>query len=91
MRYEVKYTDNALADLKLLKRNEPASYTKALKLIAELYDHPQTGTRHPEPLKAGRSGQWSRRITNKHRFVYKIEDEVLTVLVLMTASHYAAK
>lgn len=91
MRYEVKYTDNALADLKLLKRNEPGSYTKALKLIAELYDHPQTGTDHPEPLKACRSGQWSRRITNKHRLVYKIEDEVLTVLVLMTASHYAAK
>lgn len=91
MRYEVFYTDSALEDLKWLKQKEPTAYKKALKLIEELYEHPKTGTGHPEPLKGDRTGQWSRRITGKHRLVYKIEEQVLTVLVLMAYRHYDDK
>jgi toxin YoeB len=51
MRYNVDVKEKALLDLKKLKFHEPKAYNKALKLIAELYEHPTTGTGHPEPFK----------------------------------------
>ena len=46
--YKVILKEVAQHDLKLLLRNEPVTYKKALKLIAELYEHPRTGTGKPE-------------------------------------------
>ncbi len=91
MKYKLDFTDDALEDLKLLKRHEPAAYKKALKLIAELYVHPRVGTGHPEPLRGDRAGQWSRRITGKHSLIYTIEDEEIIVLVLNAYNHYNDK
>ena len=62
-RYYVEVKESAQVDLKRLKDDEPNAYQKALKLIGELYDHPRTGTGHPEQLSGDRAGQWSRRIT----------------------------
>ena len=50
-RYTVEIKKQALDDLKVLGKSEPQAYQKALKLIAELYEHPQTGTGKPEQLK----------------------------------------
>ena len=49
-RYTVEIKKQALDDLKVLGKSEPQAYQKALKLIAELYEHPQTGTGKPEQL-----------------------------------------
>ncbi len=38
------------------------------------------GIGRPEPLKNNLSGYWSRRIDDKHRLVYQIEDEVCKVI-----------
>jgi len=90
-RYFVDVKDKAQADLKRLKDNEPKAYQKALQLIGELYDHPRTGTGHPEQLSGDRAGQWSRRITKKHRLVYEIHDTEVIVLVLTAYGHYENK
>ena len=82
MRYNVQIKDQAVDDLKFLLRNEPKAYTKALKLIGELYDHPSTGTGHPEPLRGFGVERWSRRITQKHRLVYDIHATEVVVVVL---------
>lgn len=63
MRYDVQIKEQAVDDLKYLLRNEPKAYKKALQLIGELYDHPSTGTGHPEPLRGFGAERWSRRIT----------------------------
>ena len=89
--YRVILKEDAQLDLKRLLLNEPASYKKALKLIAELYEHPRTGTGKPEPLSGNRSGQWSRRISKKHRLVYEIQDMEVIVLVLTAYGHYDEK
>ena len=34
----------------------------------------------PEPLKNNLSGYWSKRITDEHRFVYKVEEEHLIII-----------
>ena len=80
--YVVIIKEEAQEDLKRLLRNEPKAYKKALRFIAELYDHPKTGLGHPEPLKGKPEGRWSREITKKHRLVYRIFDTEVYVEVL---------
>ena len=71
-----------------LDKSEPKAYQKAIRLIDELREHPTTGTGHPEPLRGDRAGQWSRRITDKHRLVYRIYETEVVVLVLTAFGHY---
>ena len=59
--------------------------------MLELHIHPQTGTGHPEPLRGDSLGQWSRRITKKHRLVYQILNREVIVLVLTAYGHYDDK
>ena len=61
---------------------------KVRALFEELKKHPETGTGKPERLKGNRSGLWSRRITDKHRMVYRIENMEITVYVLSLSGHY---
>ena len=89
--YEVRYQKEALDDLAKLKRQEPAAFNKAVKLIDELYEHPRTGTGKPEPLSGDKVGQWSRRITKKHRLVYEIRDAEVIVIVISSFGHYEDK
>ncbi|MBQ4397983.1 MAG: Txe/YoeB family addiction module toxin [Bacteroidales bacterium] len=89
--YDVRYQKEALDDLAKLKRQEPTAFRKAVKLIDELYEHPKTGTGKPEPLSGDRVGQWSRRITKKHRLVYEIRDMEVIVIVISAYGHYEDK
>lgn len=90
-KYDVRVKEQAQLDLKRLSMNEPKAYRKALQLIGELYDTPETGTGHPEPLRGDRAGQWSRRISGKHRLVYSIYETEVVVLVLTAYGHYEDK
>ena len=91
MEYVIDYTDEAIADLIRLRDCEPKAYAKVQQLISELTEHPQTGTGKPEQLKGSRAGQWSRRITKKHRLIYTINDTEILVLVLSSYGHYDDK
>jgi toxin YoeB len=86
--YKIEFTKQATEDLTRLKRNEPIAYRKVGKLLFELFEHPYSGTGKPKPLGYGRTGQWSRRITSKHRLVYSVDDEKITVLVITASGHY---
>jgi toxin YoeB len=50
------------------------------KLIKECAKSPFTGTGKPEALKHDLKGYWSRRISDEHRLIYKVEDEFITVV-----------
>ena len=91
MTYAIDYTDEAIADLIRLRDSEPKAYAKAQTLINELKEHPKTGTGKPEQLKGDRAGQWSRRITKKHRLVYTIAEAIVHVDVLAAYGHYDDK
>ena len=86
--YTVSFVDKAKEDLAKLKKSEPAAFKKAINLLNEIALHPCTGTGKPEPLKGDRAGQWSRRITKKHRLVYEIHETEVVVLVLTAYGHY---
>jgi toxin YoeB len=55
-------------------------------LIKEIQRSPFDGTGKPEPLRHGLSGYWSRRITDEHRIVYKVEKDSL--LLAQLRYHY---
>ncbi|MBR1464464.1 MAG: Txe/YoeB family addiction module toxin [Prevotella sp.] len=90
-RYIVEIKAQAQEDLKALSKNEPNAYRKALALISELYEHPQTGTGKPEQLKWSGGTLWSRRITQRHRLIYEIFEKVVHVDVLSAYGHYNDK
>jgi len=89
--YDIIYSPQAKNDLLYLQRSEPAAFRKAAALIEELKVHPRTGTGKPEPLSADRAGQWSRRISKKHRLVYEIFDAEVHVDVISAYGHYGDK
>ena len=89
MTYKIKYTKQAVKDLKFFIKSGNKSLLKKVEiLIKELENHPYTGTGKPEELKYELQGLWSRRINKEHRIIYKVEDEVVTVTILSLKGHY---
>jgi len=91
MIYKLTISDDAEEEIIKFKRNAPQIYKKIQKLLFELQAHPRTGTGKPKPLSGDRPGQWSRRITRKHRIVYEIVDKTVAVYVLSAYGHYDDK
>ena len=56
------------------------------KLIKEVQREPFAGIGKPEPLKHALAGYWSRRITDEHRMVYKVDGDAL--LIAQLRYHY---
>ena len=92
MEYEIVYSDKFNEDIEAHKKGGKKSILQKIDiLIDELREHPTTGIDRPEPLKGGRKGQWSRRITQKHRLIYEIQSDIVSVLVISAISHYDEK
>lgn len=53
---------------------------KILELIRDIQRDPFAGIGKPEPLKYELQGYWSRRITDEHRLVYKVDEDLLIIL-----------
>jgi len=89
--YIVILSQKAQQDLKELKKSEPQAYKKARLLIEELAEHPKTGRGKPQLKKYDLEGLFARKITDKHRLVYSINDEIITVDILSARGHYNDK
>ncbi|WP_310586582.1 Txe/YoeB family addiction module toxin [Runella limosa] len=53
---------------------------RLVELIEEVKRTPFVGKGKPEPLKGDLKGYWSRRITDEHRLVYKVDDQRVTIV-----------
>ncbi|MGH8019559.1 MAG: Txe/YoeB family addiction module toxin [Opitutaceae bacterium] len=51
-------------------------------LIKDAVRNPTDGIGKPEPLRHALAGYWSRRITDEHRFVYKVAGDQLWIAQL---------
>jgi toxin YoeB len=91
MTYDVHFTPIADKNIKLFKKSNPAAYKKTMQLLVELWEHPRTGTGHPEPLTRGNSVTYSRTITKRNRLVYDVYDDEKRVEVLRVEGHYEDK
>ena len=52
------------------------------RLVHDVMREPFSGVGKPEPLKHALAGWWSRRITDEHRMVYRIEGDALLLAQL---------
>jgi toxin YoeB len=92
MSYILKFTPNALKDIAFhQKSGDKAVLKKLAQILKELQEHPETGIGRPERLKYGLSGQWSRKITDKHRLVYEVFEAEIVVEVIQAKDHYNDK
>jgi len=89
--YKIEYTSQAISEVKYLKKTDTAAYKKLQSLLHELIDHPYTGTGKPEMMKYEYTGYYSRRITQKHRLIYQVNEDVVTVFILSILGHYEDK
>lgn len=86
--YRIVFTEDAQKDLQMLQKRAPQTIKKLKSLLAELQEHPRTGTGQVELLKHYKEETWSRRINKEHRLVYRIHEDIVEVLVLSTYGHY---
>ena len=92
MSYVLEFTKVALADIeKHRKVGDKAVLKKIATLLNEIKENPTEGTGRIELMKYGLAGKFSRRINHKHRLVYTIEDDIITVHVLSLWGHYEDK
>ncbi len=92
MTYKLVFSEIALDDIKKHKKSGDKGVLKKLeKLLNELMEHPTTGSGQPEQLKHELTGLYSRKINQKHRLVYSIDKEIVTVHVLSAWAHYGDK
>jgi toxin YoeB len=90
--YEISYSETFSQQIEIHRQaGQKSILIKINKLLDELRKHPYTGTGNPEPLKHHRKGQWSRRITQKHRLIYEINDNTVVVYILSILGHYDDK
>lgn len=71
------FSDGAWDDYQYWQKTDRKILEKINSLIEEIKRTPFKGTGKPEALKYEFSGYWSRRITDKHRIVDKVEKDAI--------------
>ncbi len=84
--YNVIFTQNFRNDFAKLNKEDKKIIAKLMQLLLELSETPFEGKGKPEALKYALQGSWSRRITQKHRLVYRVENK--TIVLLSCYGHY---
>lgn len=80
------FSDEAWDDHLYWQKQDRKVVERINKLIQEVVREPFSGLGKPETLKHALSGFWSRRITDEHRMVYRVEGDAL--LLAQLRYHY---
>lgn len=89
MTYNLVFTAMGWEDYQYWQQIDKAILRRINALLKELQRTPFAGTGKPELLRYERAGTWSRRITDEHRLIYRVEGEL--VWILGCRYHYGAK
>ena len=76
----LSWDKNAWEDYLYWQQNDKQILKRINELIKDCLRQPFSGIGKPEPLKENLRGCWSRRITDEHRLLYKIQDDNLVIL-----------
>ncbi|MEA9413011.1 Txe/YoeB family addiction module toxin [Flavobacterium sp. PL02] len=91
-KFRVEVTKVANQDIEKHKKSGNKTSTKNIaKILIDLTENPYEGFGNPEQLKYEYTGYWSRRINQKDRLVYRVEDDIVTVYVVSAMGHYSDK
>lgn len=81
------FETNALEEFAEWAIYDKKVFKKIMTLLRDIKREPYSGLGKPEALKFGKSGYWSRRITQEHRLVYRVIKEE-TILIASCKGHY---
>ncbi len=91
----IKFISDSKDDIRRLKKEDRKLLVKLWDLILDILEHPDSGIGHPERLKGNMEGCWSRRISQKHRLVYRVleneKEEIEMVEISGCYGHYDDK
>ena len=76
------FADEAWEDYLYWQKQDTRLLERINTLIRETQREPFAGIGKPEPLKHALTGFWSRRITDEHRMVYRLERKTLLIAQL---------
>lgn len=80
------FSEQAWEDYLYWQRTDKKVLQRINTLLRDMQRLPYQGIGKPEPLRHSLAGYWSRRITDEHRIVYKVDDDA--VLIAQLRYHY---
>jgi toxin YoeB len=85
------FSETGWEDYTHWQANDQGVLERLNELIKDIKRNPFKGLGKPEPLKGNLAGYWSRRITDEHRIVYKVEGKKpnQTVSIIQARFHYS--
>ncbi len=83
-----KFHQNAWEDYLYWIQQDKKIVKRINLLIKDIERTPHEGIGKPEALKHNLSGWWSRRITDEHRIVYRVQGDELHIAALRY--HYSS-
>jgi len=80
MSKHIDFDEQAWDDYLDWQTQDRKTFKKINELIRDILRNGYKGIGKPEKLKGELSGWCSRRIDDKHRFVYRVKDDVIEIL-----------
>jgi toxin YoeB len=77
---KVVFENQALEDFIAWASENKQNFKKIGELLKEIQRTPFLGKGKPEPLKHELKGCWSRRITDEHRLVYEVTNDLIVII-----------
>lgn len=74
------FTPQAWEDYAYWQQTDRSTLKRLNRLIDDALRNPTAGIGKPEGLKYGITSAWSRRITEEHRLVYRVDNDNLVIL-----------
>lgn len=82
----IVFSESAWEDYLFWQQADRKTLQRINVLIREIQRTPFEGQGKPEALRHALSGYWSRRITDEHRIVYRVQGDAL--LIAQLRYHY---
>ena len=76
------FAENAWEDYLHWQKTDRKVVLRINALVRDIHRDPFHGIGKPEQLRHALSGYWSRRITDEHRIVYRVEDDTVLIAQL---------
>jgi toxin YoeB len=82
----IQFQENAYEEFVEWATTDKDIFLKIDKLLRDISRDPFKGLGKPEPLKYKYKGFWSRRITQEHRLIYRMVNDIIIIISLK--GHY---
>jgi toxin YoeB len=92
MTYRIEFRNEAISHLEQLRRGDKNAYVKSFDLVLAIANDPREGIGKPERLKGFDDAEvYSRRINDKDRLLYEIEEDSKIITIISCKGHYGDK